>query len=67
MQNQIKVHGDNSELLFKEVSKDLVPSDFGGEGMSCDELAGKLIFDFLLFLLKSFCFTNSLLEEEMRG
>ena len=37
---QIRVHGDDRESLFKEISKDMVPKDFGGDGMSCAELTG---------------------------
>lgn len=37
---QIKVHGDNMESLYKEISKDALPKDFGGENMSVAELTG---------------------------
>jgi hypothetical protein len=39
---QIRIHGDDRESLFKEISKDKVPKDFGGDGMSCAELTGTL-------------------------
>ena len=37
---QLKVHGNDFESLHKEVSKDILPKEYGGEGMSLDELTG---------------------------
>ncbi len=34
----MKVHGDDMESLYKEISKDVLPKDYGGDGMSLDEL-----------------------------
>jgi len=36
----MRVHGDDYESLYKEISKDILPKDFGGDGMSLDELTG---------------------------
>ena len=36
----MKVHGDDRESLFKEISKDILPKDFGGDGQSIAELTG---------------------------
>ena len=34
------VHGDDMESLYKVVSKDILPKDYGGDGMSLAELTG---------------------------
>lgn len=36
----MKVHGDDFESLYKEISKDVLPKDYGGDGMSLAELTG---------------------------
>jgi len=38
MKQRFKVHGDGFESLYKEVSKDMLPSDYGGNGLSLAEL-----------------------------
>ena len=38
--DQIKVHGNDFGSLHKSVDKDILPKDYGGEGMSLDELTG---------------------------
>ena len=37
---QVKVHGTDFESLYKEVPKALLPSDYGGYGVSMAELTG---------------------------
>ena len=39
---QMRVHGDDYEPLYKEVSKEVLPKDYGGENMSIDELTRKI-------------------------
>ena len=38
---QMRVHGENYESLYKEVSKEVVPKDYGGDNMSLAELTSK--------------------------
>ena len=39
---QIRIHGDDMESLYKEISKEVLPKDYGGDNMSIAELTGKL-------------------------
>ena len=34
----MKVHGDDRESLYKEISKDILPKDFGGDNLSIADL-----------------------------
>ena len=36
----MRVHGDDYESLYKEISKNVLPKDYGGDGMSLVELTG---------------------------
>jgi hypothetical protein len=67
------MHGDDLESLYKEIPKEILPKDYGGENSSIAELTGELLTnkihsdqttnDFLkLELLQCSC-----LEKEMRG
>ncbi len=38
----MRVHGDNYESLYKEISKEVLPRDYGGDNMSLDELTSEL-------------------------
>jgi len=38
MKSRLRVHGDDFQALYKEVSKDILPKDYGGDGMSLAEL-----------------------------
>ena len=35
------VHGDDMEALYKQVPKEILPKEYGGDGMTLDELTGK--------------------------
>lgn len=66
----MRVHADDMESLYKEVSKEVLPKEYGGDNMSLAELTGKLKVNFYVIemnLKVLECFTSSLLEEEMRG
>jgi hypothetical protein len=55
------------ESLYKEVDKDLLPKDLGGEGMSYDELSGTNVDLIRRIFITSDCNSlnmNSFLEEE---
>ena len=39
---QMRIHGDDMESLYKEISKEVLPKDYGGDNMSIAELTGKL-------------------------
>jgi hypothetical protein len=36
------VHGEDFESLYKEISKDVLPKEYGGENMSLAELTSEL-------------------------
>ena len=38
MKQRMRVHGDDLESLHKEISKEILPKEYGGEGMSIEEL-----------------------------
>lgn len=38
----MRVHGDDYESLYKEVSKEVLPKDYGGENMSIAELTSSI-------------------------
>lgn len=38
---QMRVHGEDMESLYKEISKDVLPKDYGGENSSIAELTGE--------------------------
>ena len=40
---KVKVYGSDFEDLHKEVHQDILPPEYGGNGMSIAELTGKLI------------------------
>ncbi len=42
MANQLRVHGEDMESLYKEINKDILPKDYGGENLSIDELTCEL-------------------------
>jgi hypothetical protein len=44
------VHGEDRESLYKEISKDVLPKEYGGDNMSLAELTSELN----LILCKSF-------------
>ena len=51
----MKVHGNDFESLYKEISKDVLPKEYGGAGPTLDELTSNSIYlnklaRFLLFL-----------------
>lgn len=50
----MRVHGDDYESLYKEISKDVLPKDYGGDGMSLDELTGILILPIFKLYLTNF-------------
>lgn len=37
---QFIVHGDDLESLYKQVPKEILPKEYGGDGMALDELTG---------------------------
>lgn len=39
----MRMHADNYESLYKEIPKEILPKDYGGENMSIAELTGKLM------------------------
>ncbi len=44
----MRVHGDDYESLYKEISKEVLPRDYGGENMSISELTGNSSKQFAL-------------------
>ncbi|XP_046638360.1 retinaldehyde-binding protein 1-like [Daphnia pulicaria] len=38
MKQRLRVHGEDMESLYKEINKDILPKDYGGENLSVDEL-----------------------------
>jgi hypothetical protein len=68
---QLRVHGEDFESLYKEISKDVLPKEYGGENMSLPELTREYISNISFscesenILLKLPIHYNSLLEEEM--
>ena len=40
---QFKLHGDDMNSLFKEIDRKILPSDYGGQGLSISELTGKIV------------------------
>jgi hypothetical protein len=36
------VHGEDFESLYKEISKDVLPKEYGGENLSLAELTSEL-------------------------
>ncbi|KAI9559302.1 hypothetical protein GHT06_016091 [Daphnia sinensis] len=38
MKQRLRVHGSNMESLYKEVDQKILPKDFGGDGISLEEL-----------------------------
>lgn len=48
----MKIHGDNYESLYKEVSKNVLPKDYGGDGPSLAELKGTFHLRYLLICHK---------------
>lgn len=47
---QIFVHSDVS-TLHEHVPKDMLPVEYGGNGCSLDEINGKFVFNYFLYLL----------------
>ena len=39
---QMRVHGNDFESLYKEIPKDILPKDYGGDSISIAELTGRL-------------------------
>ncbi len=39
---QLRVHGDDYESLHKEVPREILPKEYGGENMPIAELTGTL-------------------------
>jgi hypothetical protein len=37
------MHGDDLESLYKEIPKEILPKDYGGENSSIAELTGELL------------------------
>lgn len=36
----MKIHGDSYDSLHKEITKNILPKDYGGDGQSLAELTG---------------------------
>ena len=51
----MKVHGDDRESLYKEISKDILPKDFGGDNLSIADLTSTQL-DIIPFFKKKFKF-----------
>jgi len=45
MGKQLRIHGEDMESLYKEISKETLPKDYGGDNMSVEELTGELVIN----------------------
>jgi len=54
---QFKLHGDDMNSLFKEIDRKILPSDYGGQGLSISELTGKIVVSKLHNTYMTFWFT----------
>lgn len=50
---KVKIHGYDMESLYKEISKELLPKDYGGSNSSITELTGKMRSLVIICALKS--------------
>ena len=39
----MKLHGEDMDSLHKEISKDILPKEYGGEGMTLEELTSNVM------------------------
>lgn len=56
----MRVHADDMESLYKEVSKEVLPKEYGGDNMSLAELTGKLKINFYVIEMYLKVFLNVL-------
>ena len=43
----MKLHGDDLESLHKEVCKDILPKEYGGDGLSLAQLTGNQLMNYI--------------------